>query len=267
MPILADHHMHTPLCQHATGPMEDYIERGIERGLRAVGFSDHNPLPDGLGANVRMKESELDYYVQRVLDLRYQYRGKIDVLLGLELDYIPGLEPYLEKQIARYPWDYIIGSVHYMDPDCRVGSWSRHFTADVDEHYARYFQLMRQLAASGLCDILAHFDVVKRTGHAPTPRALEEAKRTLEAIAPTGLCIEINTSGYRHPELPEPQPYPSLPLALHAHQLGIPLLVNSDAHAPDQVAMKFAEMESWLKQNNCRRLVQFSERKKESYAL
>jgi histidinol-phosphatase (PHP family) len=268
MPIQCDYHMHTPLCQHATGPMEAYVERAIELGLREVGFSDHNPLPNGFSANVRMKESELEYYVQRVIDLRFQYRGKIDVMLGLELDYVEGLEDYVTKQIAVYPWDYIIGSVHYLDRECRIGSWTKGYTGTVDEHYARYFTLVRQLAQSGLCDMLAHLDVVKRCTRPPTQRGLDEVSATLQAVAKAGVGIEINTSGYRHPELVnDPQPYPALPFVEQAIALGIPLAVNSDAHAPDQVGLKFAEIESFLKKHGCRKLVRFDRRKRESYAL
>ena len=78
----------------AAGPVEAYVERAIQLGLREMGFSDHNPLPHGFGANVRMKESELDYYVNRILELRFNYRGRIDVLLGLEMDFVEGLESY-----------------------------------------------------------------------------------------------------------------------------------------------------------------------------
>src|SRR5712671_2660051 len=211
MPIQCDYHMHTPLCHHAAGPMEAYVERAIELGLSEVGFSDHNPLPHGLGANVRMAESELEYYVSRVHDLRFQYHGKIDVMLGLELDYVEGLEDYVAKQLAAYPWDYIIGSVHYLDRECRIGSWSKNYPGTADEQYARYFQLVRQLAGSGLCDILAHLDVVKRCSRAPTEAGLAEIRTTLKEIAKAGACIEINTSGYRHSELVNhPEPYPSL---------------------------------------------------------
>jgi histidinol-phosphatase (PHP family) len=257
MPIQSDYHMHTPLCKHAAGPMEAYVERAIELGLREVGFSDHNPLPDGRGANVRMSEAELDYYVNRVLELRFEYRGKIDVKLGLELDYLEGLEDYLAGQIARYPFDYIIGSVHYLDRECRVGSWSP------ATKYDRYVELIGKLAHSGLCDIIAHLDVVKRSGLAPTP-AISDALRD---IASAGLCMEINTSGYRHPELPEPQPYPALPFVKEAIALGIPLTVNSDAHAPEQVGMKFGEIEMFLRANGCVALERFEGRKRESYAF
>ena len=268
MPIQCDYHMHTPLCHHADGPMEAYVERAIELGLREVGFSDHNPLPNGFGANVRMKESELEYYVNRVLDLRFQYHGKIDVMLGLELDYVEGLEDYVAKQIAAYPWDYIIGSVHYLDRDCRIGSWSKNYPGTADEQYARYFALIRQLSSSGLCDVLAHLDVVKRCTHPPTQRGLDEISATLAEIARAGVCMEINTSGYRHPELVnDPQPYPALPVVEQAVALGIPLTVNSDAHAPDQVGLKFAAIESFLLKCDCRELARFDRRKREFYAL
>src|ERR1043166_1465108 len=268
MPIQCDYHMHTPLCKHAAGPMEAYVERAIELGLREVGFSEHNPLPRGLGANVRMAEAELDYYVNRVTELRFQYRGKIDVVLGLEMDYVEGLEEYLAKQIAAYPWDYIIGSVHYLDRECRIGAWTQNYCGTADEQYARYFTLVRQLARSGLCDVLAHLDVVKRCMRPPTPRGVAEVSATLKEIAEVGVAMEINTSGYRHPELvKDPQPYPALPFIEAAIALGIPLAVNSDAHAPEQVGMKFAETETFLRTHGCGRLLRFERRQRAMYEL
>ena len=267
MPIETDYHMHTPLCQHATGPLEDYVERAIELGLRKIGFSDHNPLPHGYGSNVRMAEHELDYYVRRITDMRFQYRGKIEILLGLEMDFVEGLEDYLAEQIARYPFDYIIGAVHYLDPECRFGAWNRECPLPVDEQYAQYFAGVRKLAQAGLCDIIAHFDVVKRSGRQPSARGLAEIPATLAEIARAGICMEINTSGYRHSELTEAQPYPALPIAAQAIELGIPLVVNSDAHAPEQVGLKFSEVENFLRQHGCRQLAEFDRRQRSFYAL
>ena len=267
MPIQCDYHMHTPLCKHAGGPMEDYVQRGIELGLREIGFADHNPLPDGRSNNVRMEEAELDYYVERVTELRFRYRGKIDVMLGLEMDYLEGLEDYLGQQLARYPWDYVIGSIHFLDNACREPSWPRNYAGDGHALYARYFERMRQLARSGLCDIIAHFDVAKRSGHLPGEGEAEDVASTLQEIKTAGICMEINTSGYRHAELPEPQPYPMLSIVEQALTLGIPLTVNSDAHAPDQVGFKFHEMETFLKRKHCGQLAQFDRRKRTMYAL
>jgi histidinol-phosphatase (PHP family) len=247
--------------------MEAYIERGIELGLREIGFADHNPLPRGLSASVRMAEAELDYYVGEVLRLREEYFGRIEVKLGLEMDYLEGHEPYLAKQIEKYPWDYVIGSVHFLDPECRTGSWPKNYHGDTSELFARYFELVRKLVRSGLYDIVGHLDVVKRSGRSATEREAGEITRTLEEIARAGLCMEINTSGYRHPELRQPEPYPSLPVVEQSLRLGISLTVNSDAHAPEQVGTKFAEIESFLRNTGCRTLARFERRECEMYAL
>lgn len=247
--------------------MEAYVERAIELGLREVGFSDHNPLPRGLGANVRMKEAELDGYVNRVLELQARYRGAITVRLGLEMDYVEGLEPYLAAQLARHPWDYVIGSVHYLDAKCLQSAWPNKYAGDAPQLYGPYLALIRQLAASGLCDIIGHFDVPKRSGCLPTAAETNDIARTLQAIAKAGACVEINTSGYRHPELTFPQPYPALPLVEQMLALGIPLVVNSDAHAPDQVGLRFAEVDTWLRRHGCRQLARFAHRQRDYYAL
>ena len=267
MSIQTDYHLHTPLCKHATGPMEAYVERAIELGLPEIGFSDHNPLPHGYGANVRMAESELDYYVQRVLDLRFQYHGKIEIRLALEMDFVPGLEVYLKHQTTRYPWDYIIGAVHYLDPECRLGAWSRECPYPVDEQYARYFAGVRQLAQSGLCDMIAHLDVVKRSGRQPSARGLAEIPVTLAEIAKAGMCLEINTSGYRHTELVESQSYPTLEIAAEASRLGIPLVVNSDSHAPEHVGGRFPEVAEFLRRHGCQQLARYERRQRNFYAL
>jgi histidinol-phosphatase (PHP family) len=247
--------------------MEAYVERAIELGLREVGFSDHNPLPRGLGANVRMTESELDGYVNRVVEVQARYRGRIDVRLGLEMDYVEGLDTYLAAQLARYPWDYVIGSVHYLDAGCLQSAWPKHYTGGAPQLYGPYLALIRQLAASGLCDIIGHFDVPKRSGCQPTAAQADDMACTLQAIAKAGTCVEINTSGYRHPELPRPQPYPALPLVKQMLALGIPLMVNSDAHAPEQVGLRFTEIDAWLRRHGCRQLARFAHRQRNFYDL
>ena len=267
MPIQTDYHLHTPLCHHASGPLEAYVARALALGLPEIGFADHNPLPHGYGANVRMTEAELAGYVQRILELRLKYQGQIAIKLGLEMDYVVGLEDYLRAQTARYPFDYILGSVHYLDPHCELNAWSPACPLPVDEQYARYFAGVRQLAQSGLCDIVAHFDVVKRSARPPSARGLAERAPTLAAIARAGLGLEINTSGYRHRELVAPEPYPTLPMVADAIQLGIPLVVDSDAHAADQVGLEFPRIAAFLRQHGCRQLARFDNRQRSFYAL
>lgn len=267
MPILTDYHMHTPLCKHATGPMSAYIERAIELGLSEIGFSDHNPLPNGLSSAVRMTEDQLDGYVQSVRDLQHRYRDRITLRLGLELDFIEGIEDYLRAQVDRYPWDYIIGSIHHLDPAALTMSWPRDYRGDMQAVYHRYFELMRRLIATGLCDIIAHFDVPKRSGWLPGINEAPLIRQTLDDIQRAGLTLEINTSGYRHPELPAPASYPSFDIVEQALERHIPLTVNSDAHAPHHVGLKFDDVADWLKQHNCRQLWRFERRRRRPYDL
>lgn len=254
-----DYHMHTPRCKHALGPMEGYVEQALALGLEEVGFSDHNPLPNGLGANVRMDDAELDAYVADVLRLRERYRGAITVRLGLEMDYVEGLEPYLAAQRARHPWDYVIGSVHYLDRECRTGAWSLHST-DGDGHalFARYYGRVRQMAATGFYDIVGHLDVAKRAGIVATEREAEAERQTLAAIARAGMAVEINTSGARHPELVESEFYPRVGLLREAIALGIPLMVNSDAHAPRDVGKAFEHAAALLRGLGCEALARYA---------
>jgi len=251
--------MHTPRCKHALGPMEGYVEQALALGLEEVGFSDHNPLPNGLGANVRMADAELDDYVADVLRLRERYRGAIEVRLGLEMDYIAGLEPYLAAQRARHPWDYVIGSVHYLDPQCRTGAWSLMSTGgDAHALFARYYGRVREMVATGFYDIVGHLDVAKRAGVAATVQEAETERVTLEAIARAGMAVEINTSGARHPELAESEFYPRAGLLREALALGIPLVVNSDAHAPRDVGKAFESAEVLLRGLGCQSLARYA---------
>ena len=128
--------------------------------------------------------------------------------------------------------------------------------------YRRYFELVRKLARSGLCDVVAHFDVPKRSGQSiPAPLA-GDMQRTLAEIASADLCLEINTSGHRHPELIKPESYPSLPIIKQAILLKIPLMVNSDAHEPEQVGSRFAEMADMLEQHHCGSVAVFRQRRR-----
>lgn len=267
MLILGDYHMHTPRCKHATGPLAAYAEAALRLGLREIGFSDHSPLPGGRGANVRMAPEELPAYIEDVFALREQYRSRLTIRLGLELDFVVGLESYNEQLVTSQPWDYILGSVHYLDPECRLSSWPANYRGNLDELFERYFTLVRQMVRSRLVDVVAHLDVVKRCGTAPGPQHAKLIETTLDEIAAAGLVLEINTSGYRHPELREPQPYPSFDIIAAAVARQIPLQVNSDAHDPSHVGMQFDTLTEKLRQAGCRSLVRFERRQRVSYPL
>jgi len=120
--------MHTPLCRHAVGEPVELAAQAVKVGLYEIGFSDHNPMPEDDFDNWRMKAAELDEYVAKVGEARRAYPA-LAIKLALEVDYIPGRADWIRELAARHPWDYLIGSVHYIsdswdiDNPSRISEW------------------------------------------------------------------------------------------------------------------------------------------------
>src|SRR5512135_486941 len=116
--ITVDYHTHNLRCGHAQGQIEDYVKAAIKHGLTDIGISDHSPLYFLEGNDpqpgLAMAKDELDGYVEEVLQLKTRYAEQINVRLGIESDYIEGMEDEYRAILARYPFDYVIGSVHHV---------------------------------------------------------------------------------------------------------------------------------------------------------
>src|SRR5687767_14025189 len=111
-PILYESHMHRPLCKHAHGEPEEYAAVAQARGLAGIIVTCHNPSIDGFSPRVRMSEAQFDDYVQMVNRAAQAWAGRVDVRLGLECDFLPGMEAALEKQLQLAEFHHILGSVH-----------------------------------------------------------------------------------------------------------------------------------------------------------
>lgn len=238
---LADYHVHTPLCRHAVGEPMEYVRVAQARGLREIGFSDHCPMdgPEPFD-DWRMLRSELPRYVEMILDARSQ-AAPFPVRLGLECDFIAGREGWIEQLAGLAPWDYLIGSVHYLAPGWDVDN-PKHLSrfesspGAVEEIWERYWREFDRCARSGLFDILAHPDLVKKFGHRPSGDLRRFYEPAIEAIVEGGSAIEISTAGLRKPvgEL-----YPAADFLALAGAAGIPMVISSDAHAPEEVGVDF----------------------------
>ncbi len=235
---IADFHMHTPLCGHATGEPAEYVRHGIKAGLKEMGFSDHAPLVSHRDPKITMDFDQLPLYLKMIEDVQKQFSREITVKIALEADFIPGFEDKTRAIIEDYPYDYIIGSVHFIrtwgfdDPAQRTG-WN---SKDVNQVYHDYYELLRQSAKSGMFDIIGHCDLVKKFGHRATESMFDEVKATAKVFKETGVAIEINTAGLRKPVK---EMYPSLDCLKIYREAGIPLTFGSDAHAPEEVAKDF----------------------------
>ena len=259
-----DYHMHTPRCNHATGSVADYAAAAVAAGLQEIGMSDHSPMPGGFDKAWRMDRSELDGYVQEIEQARDAFAGRLEIRTGLEADFFPGCEGYLEEMIDAYDWDYIIGSIHYIgdwpfdNPDY-IDSWENR---SVDEAYCDYFDLVARSAATGLFDIIGHPDLIKKFGHRPTAGSelvarAEEAM--LRAVLASGAALEISSAGLRKPV---GEIYPHSRIVGRAAELGIPFAFGSDAHAPGEVGHGMDACLAMLENSGIREIAGFKGRQR-----
>lgn len=267
--ITVDYHTHHVRCGHAQGQVEEYIKQAIALGLSEIGISDHAPIywQDGNDPmpNIAMAKDELSAYVEEVLRLKEQYAGRIAVRLGLEVDYIEGAEVECAAMVAPYPFDYLIGSVHYVHGRNVYDAQRWHGLSDPMPIYAEYYRLLAKSAQCGLFDIIAHSTAIIAYAPKPIPQAIEPLQdAALLAIRQADVCLEINTSGYR--KLGN-EPFPSARMIALARDLGIPLTFSSDAHRPNEVGYARDQVEALLSRLGVTELARFEARQRAVIAL
>ncbi len=265
-----DLHTHHDRCGHAVHSISSYIEAAIEAGLGIIGISDHSPYffseQDHPKPDTAMAVSEFPHYVAEVLRLKHAFADRIEVLLGVESDfYAEHLELY-RSEYAKYPFDYIIGSVHYsggMHIFDRA-RWRELTNADLIREKEEYYRLIRASARSGLFQIVGHIDAMK--GYYPDFGSIptSAAEETLKEIAANGVAIEVNTSGKTKDAGGW---YPSDDLLERAKYYGIDVTFGSDAHSPGRVGDDFAQVCQRLKEIGFKEWVFFRGKKRQSVQL
>jgi histidinol-phosphatase (PHP family) len=263
MSLPADYHMHTPLCRHARGEPVEYVKRAIELGFEEIGFSDHSPMPRDDFDNWRMRFDQLDEYVEKIRKVQQDF-PQLTIRLALEVDYLPGGEDWIRELAARHPWDYFIGSVHYVsdswaiDDPQKLSEWKNRNSFEV---WSAYFERLTKAAESKLFEIIGHVDLPKKFGHRPPQNYAPLHKKFLEAAKKSDCAIELNTAGLRKDcgEI-----YPSREILQLAFQKGVPITFGSDAHAPEEVGMNFAEAIQLAREVGYRECRRFAQRKIQS---
>jgi len=229
--MIADLHNHTPLCNHASGEMSQYIEQAIANNTQYFGFSDHAPMD--FDKKYRMSFEDMKQYETNVLDMKKKYSDKIEILLGYEVDYLKG---YMDDRVLNADVDYLIGSVHFLnkwgfDNPEFIGKYDE---LNIDDIWEEYFFTITEMAESGHFDIVGHLDLIKVFNFMPNKNILNIVKPTLQAIKKADITLEINMAGYRKPVK---QPYPAPEILKEAFKLNIPITFGSDAHEPKQVSL------------------------------
>jgi len=223
--LLIDYHVHA--LAHGEYEADQawlsaFVDQACRMGIIEMGFSDHDEFMAGLDLNLFQK-------------LKIERQQDIVLRLGIEIDYIPGMEKEIAGKLSQADFDYSIGSVHYIDgwafdhPDYKQGYDDR----DIDDIFFRYAQILTQMVSSRMFDIVGHIDLVKIWGHRPQQKkAGDYFFPVLQEIKRTGMVVEINSAGLRKPvgEL-----YPSSDLLAMLYDLNIPITLGSDAHHPQQM--------------------------------
>ncbi len=235
-PVYYDSHMHTPLCKHAHGEPEEYAETAIQRGLKGIIFTCHSPMPDGWWHQVRMDISQLDGYLAMVDRTAKAYAGRLDVRVGMEMDFFPGFEWWVESLNERCEFHHVLGSVHFFGADYKAKFWK----GDLLGFQKQYFSHLAESAETGLFDTLAHPDLVKnhQPGDFEFEKIAEHLGSCLDRIAATGVAMELNTSG-RLKAVPQFNPGPEMLLMMQ--ERNIPVVIGSDSHRPHRVGDQFED--------------------------
>jgi histidinol-phosphatase (PHP family) len=256
--MLTDYHVHLRPDDLETTPAAEfftqrnatrYRDAADEAGIAELGVSEHiHRFTDALQVwdHPFWREQARDD-----LAAYCEFVRSTDLRLGIEMDFVPGREDRIANLLAAHDFDYVVGSVHFVRHnavDHRVFDiWDE--VGDPDRVWAGYFEALAGAAGSGLFDILAHPDLVKVWGEGrPTPtrdvRFLYEP--VVEAIADSGIAVEVSTAGYRKPVR---EIYPAPAFAEMCVDAGAAFALSSDAHEPENIGYEYGraveEMRGW----------------------
>jgi histidinol-phosphatase (PHP family) len=264
--------MRTSYHNHTTwsdgkATLEEMIKSARKAGLEEFGVSDHYVLSPGNSRfDWALAPESLDDYVEQVQKAIASNKD-ITIRMGLEVDYFPETMEQIKKQLAPYPFDYLITSVHFINDfpiDLELKSWEELSQDARNGIWRAYWQRLRAAAASGYFDIIGHFDLPKKYAYYPSVDLTEAALSVLDAMAAAGMAIEINCSGW---DKPVQEAYPSFFYLQEAKRRNIPLVINSDAHSADDIARNFDRGLQMAAAAGYTELVRFESRKRFSYPL
>lgn len=257
--------------------IEAYVEAAAARGVTEVCFTEHlfrmresaavlgefwaDETPEVAAPTVRMIEAEqhisLENYVEAIVSAK---DDGLPVLLGMEVDYFPGTIDAVLELLEPYPWDLLLGAVHWIggfavDDSELIAEFEQR---GVDRVFTEYFDLLDQLAASGKLDVIAHSDVVKNHGHRASFDLTETYRRVARSARESGTLVEVSSAGLGEP-CAEIYPCPELLAAFHAESVGITLA--SDAHEPAGTAWAFDQLTTYARTTGYTHRAQFRSRR------
>jgi len=244
-------HMHTRWCDGKDEP-EDMIRAAVAKGFSTIGFSPHAMLPAGEPGNLSPESAPL--FFAEVRALADKWCGSVEVICGVEADYIPGLSSPDRSSYAELSPDYVIGSIHNVVKDSRrcpvdhapallAKGLEEIFAGDAKAFVRRYFAQEREMVANFDFDVVGHPDLVRKFNlkhpyfDETAPWYLEELRLTADAIAASGKIVEVNTGAISRGWLDDAYPSPVFRALLR--ERGVRFILSSDAHSADAIDCAF----------------------------
>lgn len=253
-------HQHTVFSDGKELP-EKYVEQAVKLGFSAIGFSEHSPLP--FSNPFSLKDEQVAEYIKQTDLLKEKYKDRIYIYRALEMDYVPGMSEDFDYWRNHCKTDYLIGSVHLVKPDGFDKLWftdgpdykiydkgiEQFFGGDIRKAVKTFYDQTNNMIVSQKFDIIGHFDKIKMHNRGRFFTDQEKWYRdlideTVELIKQKGLIVEINTRGLykkRSDEL-----FPEGYSLQRVKELGVPIVLSSDAHQPSELNMLFDETISKL---------------------
>jgi len=255
-----DYHIHTRASPDATGEISEYVDEARKKGIDEIGFSEHTILHYETDYPYRSTDT-MKNYVQEFLEAKRD--SEIPIKLGAEVDFFDADAERIGMFLEEYPFDYVIGSVHYL------GKWSIDSPRQVHEYskrnilqiYEEYFAAVRKMCQSRLFDELGHADLIKIFGFKPDCNYDYLLEETAKALARNNMCVEINTSGLIRPCK---EMYPSVQFLTLLRQNGVPITLGSDAHRPSDAGRFFDQGIELAKEAGYKQACTFEARKRKT---
>jgi len=245
-PLFSSMHTHTLFCD-GQDDVESMCRAAYEKNLFAVGFSAHAPVfkKTGIKSGWNLKEEKLDEYTSEVLAAKKRWQGKLEVFLGLEVDYIKGLRSPLDSDIREKKFDFLIGSVHYLIPENGAQPFTVDgppeefeeglkdgFKGDANALMHSYYDAVTQMIKEGGFDILAHADLIKKNCQDKIlwdeKEELTRQKEIASFASRAGITVEVNTGGINRGKISDV--YPSLSFLRFFREYNVPVIITADAH-------------------------------------
>jgi histidinol-phosphatase (PHP family) len=257
-------HTHCYFCD-GIGDPEEYVKKAIECNFSDLGFSSHAPLP--FPNSWTMEEKNINEYCKKINTLRKKYKDKINIYLGLEIDYIEDLISPTDEKFYDLNLDYTIGSVHMLkniktgeflavdgDEDEYIKLITSAFDNDIKKFVHTYYAQIRNMVLHKTPSIVGHLDLIKKHNknnkyfNENEPWYREEILETLNVIAKNNTILELNTGGKVRGYTNDF--YPSNWILAQCRRLNIPIILNSDVHNPEYLNAYFSEATILLKEFN-----------------